>query len=104
MKKQLKKCKINLYNPKNLTIYTKNANVIYTNNPLTFSISCSRINMWQNSTDLSTAGDINNIPDYSWYKDDGLLQIEGTITSDLTNDALEINEEYFSTIYFNIEE
>jgi len=23
---------------------------------------------------------------------------------DLTNDALEINEEYFSTIYFNIEE
>lgn len=97
-------CKINLYNPKNLTIYTKNANVIYTNNPLTFSISCSRINMWQNSTDISSAGDINNIPDYSWYKDDGLLQIEGTITSDLTNDALEINEEYFSTIYFNIEE
>lgn len=78
-------CKINLYNPKNLTIYTKNANVIYTNNPLTFSISCSRINMWQNSTDLSTAGDINNIPDYSWYKDNDLIQIEGTITSSLTS-------------------
>lgn len=60
--------------------------------------------MWQNSTDLSSAGDINNIPDYSWYKDNDLIQIEGTITSDLTNDALEINEEYFSTIYFNIEE
>ena len=78
-------CKINLYNPKNLTMYTKNANVIYTDNPLTYYISCSRINMWQDSTQLSSAGDINNLPDYSWYKDNGLLIIEGTITSSLTS-------------------
>lgn len=34
-------CKIILDNPKKFTIYTKNANVIYTNNPLTFNIKCS---------------------------------------------------------------
>ena len=78
-------CRMNLYNPKNLTIYTKNSNVIYTDNPITFNISCTRINMWQNSTDISLAGDINNLPDYSWYKDSGLLKIEGTITSSLTS-------------------
>ena len=78
-------CNINLYNPKNLTIYTKNSNVIYTDNPLTYYISCSRINMWQDSTQLSNAGDINNLPDYSWYKDNGLLIVEGTITSSLTS-------------------
>ena len=39
-------CKINLDNHKSLTIYTKNSNVIYTDNPLTFNIKCSRINMW----------------------------------------------------------
>ena len=77
-------CKLNLYNPKNFTIYTKNSNVIYTDNPLTFNISCSRINMWQDSTILKDAGNINNLPDYSWYKDNGLLKIEGTITSSMT--------------------
>ena len=78
-------CKINLDDPKNFTIYTKNANIIYTNNPLKFNIKCSRINMWQNSVDISSAGDINNLPDYSWYKENESIQIEGTITSSLTN-------------------
>ena len=77
-------CKVNLYNPKNLTIYTKNSNVIYTDNSLTFNISCSRINMWQDSTQLSNAGDINNLPNYSWYKNDNLLQIDGIMTSSMT--------------------
>ena len=62
-------CNLTLDNPKNLTIYTKNSNVIYTDNVLNFNITCSRINMWQNSTELSMAGDINNLPDYSWYKE-----------------------------------
>ena len=78
-------CKVNLDDPKNFTIYTKNANIIYTNNPLKFNIKCSRINMWQNSVDISSAGDINNLPDYSWYKENESIQIEGTITSSLTN-------------------
>lgn len=77
-------CKLNLDNPKKIAIYTKNANVIYTDNPLTFNITCSRINMWENSTEISAAGDINNIPDYSWYKENDLLKIKGTITSSMT--------------------
>jgi len=77
-------CKVNLYNPKNLTIYTKNSNILYTDNALSFNITCSRINFWQNSLDLASAGDINNLPDYSWYKDSGLLKVEGSITSSLT--------------------
>ena len=77
-------CKIILDNPKNLTMYTKNSNVIYTDNSLTFNIKCSRINMWQDSTFLSSAGDINNLPNYSWYKNDNLLEIEGIMTSTMT--------------------
>ena len=77
-------CRINLDNPKNFTIYTKNANVIYTDNALNFSIKCSRINMWQNSVDLSSAGDINNLPNYSWYKENDSLKIEGVMTSSMT--------------------
>ena len=78
-------CKLNLYNPKNFILYTKNANVIYTDNAMTFDIACSRINMWPDSLELSTAGDINNIPNYSWYKENALLKIEGTILSSLTS-------------------
>lgn len=78
-------CKIILDNPKNLTMYTKNSNVIYTDNALTFNIKCSRINMWQDSTTLSSAGDINNLPNYSWYKNNNLIEIEGIMTSTMTS-------------------
>lgn len=78
-------CRLNLYNPKNLTIYTKNSNVIYTDNVLNYTIECSRINMWKSAVDISSAGDINNIPDYSWYKENDILKIDGIITSTLTS-------------------
>lgn len=74
-----------LDNPKEVVIYTKNANVIYTNNPLTYKIKCKRINMWTDSLDIASAGGINNIPDYFWYKNDDLIQIEGTLTSTTTS-------------------
>lgn len=73
--------KLILENPKTLIFYTKNANVIYTNNDLEFKIKCKRINFWNDSTTLTSAGDINNLPDYSWYKDNALLEINGTLTS-----------------------
>ena len=78
-------CSMVLNNPKVFAMYTKNANVIYTDNPLTFNISCSRINMWQDSVEVSMAGDINNLPDFSWYKENDLLKMEGIITSSLTS-------------------
>ena len=78
-------CKMFIENPKNLVLYSKNSNVIYTDNLLNFNIKCSRINMWLNSTDISSAGDINDLPNYSWYKESNLLEIEGLITSSLTS-------------------
>lgn len=77
-------CSLNLDNPKLFVIYTKNSNVIYTDNNLNFNIKCSRINMWQDSADVSLAGDINNLPDYSWYKENDLIKMEGIVTSSMT--------------------
>lgn len=78
-------CSINLNNPKKLALYTKNSNVIYTDNVLNFNITCSRINMWDNATDLSYAGDIDDLPNYSWYKENDLLKVSGILTSTATS-------------------
>lgn len=77
-------CKLNLDNPRRVAIYTKNASTIYTDNPLEFNIKCSRINLWSNSKDITEAGGINDIPDYSWYKESAPLSITGTLTNRLT--------------------
>lgn len=74
-------CKIILNNPNSVVFYTPNANVLYTNNPLSFDFKIKRINLWENSTEFSMAGDINNIPDYSWYKENDLLELTGTLTN-----------------------
>lgn len=76
---------INLDNPKEILIYTKNANVIYTNNPITYKIKCCRINFWNDSQELTSAGGISNLPDYYWYKNDDLLELTGTITQTETS-------------------
>lgn len=70
---------LTIENPKEIILYNKNAKVIYTNNPVTFNIKCSRINLWNDSEVLSDAGTLTNLPDYSWYKNDDLLEITGTI-------------------------
>lgn len=76
--------KINLNNPKSIVMYSKNANVIYTDNALDFNFTLSRMNLWINSTSLTSAGDINNLPDYSWYKEEGTFNISGQATSTTT--------------------
>ena len=78
-------CKMTLDNPKSLVLYSKNATAIYTDNALSFYIRCSRINIWQDSIELSAAGDINNTPSYSWYRKNNILRLEGIITSTLTS-------------------
>lgn len=72
-----------LNNPKKLIIYNKKASAIYTDNPINYSFKIGRINLWTDSYDLSIAGSINNLPDYSWYKEDD-LEISGTFTTDTT--------------------
>lgn len=78
-------CKLILENPKSVAIYTKNSNVIYTDNPLEFKIKANRINMWKDSSLPTNAGNIHNLPDYFWYKNNAPLQIEGIITSSMTS-------------------
>lgn len=68
-----------------LFFYSKNANNFYTNNSLSYSFSFNRLNMWTNSTSIESAGDINNLPDYSWYKDSDLINISGNFTATTTS-------------------
>lgn len=75
------RCKLILDDPKCVKFYTKNANVLYSNNEMEFEIKCSRFNFWINAKDIDVAGDINDLPDYYWFKDDGLFEVAGTISS-----------------------
>lgn len=67
-----------LNNPKEVVLYNKNANVLYTNASISFSLVLNRINMWNESVELASAGTIENIPDYAWYKELNLINISGT--------------------------
>lgn len=68
-----------------LFFYSKNANSFYTNNSLSYTFSFNRLNMWINSVSIESAGDINNLPDYSWYKDSDLINISGNFTATATS-------------------
>lgn len=78
-------CKLILNKPNSVILYTPNANAIYTNNEMDFTLKVNRINKWTTSTEFTSAGDINNLPDFSWYKDDDYVEITGTFTSTDTN-------------------
>lgn len=73
-----------LNNPRNVTFYTKNANVFYTNNLVNFDFTFTRVNMWQDALDLSKAGLIGNQPDFSWYKASLLGRVKGTFENGST--------------------
>lgn len=77
--------KITINNPKQIILYTKNANVLYTNNDTSFAITMDRINMWQDAMEFSMAGGLDNMPDYAWYKENGLINITGTFSKDTTS-------------------
>lgn len=70
---------IYISNPKSVIFYTKNSNVLYADNTLNFNFHITRINMWNNSSELSSFGTINTLPDYAWYNSDVFTEISGTI-------------------------
>ena len=72
-------CKIILNNPESFLIYTKNSNVIYALTEIPFELNFTRLNLWNDSVDASSAGSIDNPPDYSFYKSGGIATIKGTI-------------------------
>ena len=73
-----------LDNPKYINIYTKNANVVYTNNPVDFMFTFSRINMWIYALDYTSACTLDDIPAFYWYKENTLAKITGVLNKDST--------------------
>ena len=73
-----------LDNPKYVNIYTKNANVVYTNNPVNFIFKFTRINMWIYALDYTSACTLDDTPAFYWYKENSLAQISGVFNKDTT--------------------
>ena len=73
-----------LDNPKYVNIYTKNANVVYTNNPVDFAFSFSRINMWIYALDYISACSLDDTPALYWYKETTPAKITGVFNKDRT--------------------
>ena len=73
-----------LDNPKYVNIYTKNANVVYTNNPVDFVFSFSRINMWIYALDYPSACTIDDSPAFYWHKENTPAKITGVFNKDST--------------------
>ena len=73
-----------LDNPKYVNIYTKNANIVYTNNPVNFIFKFTRINMWIYALDYTSACTLDDTPAFYWYKENSLAQITGVFNKDTT--------------------
>lgn len=70
-----------LNNPNKVILYNSKANIFNTSTTIPFSFSYSRINMLDKVVPYS--GDISkdNLPTYSWYKNNSLSTISGTFNS-----------------------
>ena len=73
-----------LDNPKYVNIYTKNANVVYTNNPVDFIFKFTRINIWIYALDYTSACTLDDTPAFYWYKENNLAKIVGVLNKDNT--------------------
>ena len=73
-----------LDNPEYVNIYTKNANVVYTNNPVDFVFNFSRINMWVYALDYTSACTLDDTPAFYWYKENTPTKITGVLNKDST--------------------
>ena len=73
-----------LDNPKYVNIYTKNANVVYTNNPVDFIFKFTRINMWIYALDYTSACNLDDTPAFYWNKESNLAEITGVLNKDST--------------------
>ncbi len=73
-----------LNNPNKVILYNSKANIFNTSATIPFSFSYSRINMFDKVIPYS--GDISkdNLPTYSWYKNNGSSTINGTFSSTKT--------------------
>ncbi len=80
----------NINNPNSLIMYNRATNAIHSSNTIPYNLNISQYNRWLSAkTPLNTAGNIDNIPTYSWYKIENMnnLTASGTITSSTTTMA-----------------
>ena len=73
-----------LDNPKYINIYTKNASVVYTNNPVDFIFKFTRINMWIYALDYTSACTLDDPPAFYWYKEKYPVEMVGVLNKDST--------------------
>ncbi len=83
---------LTLNNPANFTVYTKNANVLCTVNPVNLNFKFRRINMWTEGADFDVFGTINDLPVLTWFKETELAEVTGILNSGST----EIEETNFT--------
>lgn len=77
---------LNLNNPKSVVLYNKSASAIYSSSTIPYMLNISQYNRWTAVTPYLSAGDIYDIPTYSWYKLENVnnLVMSGNITSSTT--------------------
>ncbi|HHW69611.1 MAG TPA: hypothetical protein GX747_04660 [Tenericutes bacterium] len=75
-----------LNNPKSVIFYNLGTNALNSTATIPYTLNISQFNRWTAVTSYATAGDIYDIPTYSWYKIENInnLVIQGTITSTTT--------------------
>lgn len=77
---------LNLNNPRSVVLYNISANAIYSRNIMNYSLNIPQYNRWLTVTPYASAGNIYDIPNYSWYKLENTnnLTVSGTITTTTT--------------------
>ena len=73
-----------LNNPNKVILYNSKANIFNTSTTIPFSFSYSRINMFDKVVPYSDDISKDNLPTYSWYKNNSLSTISGTFNSTKT--------------------
>lgn len=74
-----------LNNPYQVVLYNKMANVIYCKSEAVFEMSFSRINLFDKAISIIEDISEENLPTYSWYKEEGISEISGTFTNSVTS-------------------
>lgn len=74
-----------LNNPYQIVLYNKIANVIYSKSEAVFEMSFSRINLFDKAINIIEDISEENLPTYSWYKEEGISEISGTFTNSETS-------------------
>ena len=74
-----------LNNPNMLLLYNTTANIISTTTTIPFTFNYSRLNLFNNSIPIDDNISKSTLPTYSWYKDDAISTVIGTVNKTTTS-------------------